>query len=196
MDRQQTKDLIFKKMESNNPSAMPSAMPSVTPKPAMAHQHMPGNDHSLIQTLVFKPSMEAPEESNYAFCQAKRYLPANFSDNHDSTVLVSIDHQIPAFAAFESMKKYHLHSVEMAKGIPMGDLMFNKEEDQPSWMMPHMWRANLTGWRPHMRIYKNSDYSAWVEGMNKTHIRVCQKSVSNGYSYDGVKVNMVVFPGT
>jgi hypothetical protein len=47
--------------------------------------------------------------------------------------------------------------------MPMGDMRFNEEQHQPSWMMPHMWRSNLTGWRPHMRINKNSDYSAWVE---------------------------------
>ena len=35
-----------------------------------------------------------------------------------------------------------------------------------SWMMPHMWRANLTGWRPHMRIAKHTDYSAWIEVCN------------------------------
>ena len=39
----------------------------------------------------------------------------------------------------------------------------SKKEVVASWMMPHMWRANLTGWRPHMRIEKNTDYSAWIE---------------------------------
>ena len=47
--------------------------------------------------------------------------------------------------------------------MSMGEFEFNRKEVQPSWMMPHMWRSNLTGWRPHMRINKNSDYSAWVE---------------------------------
>ena len=48
-------------------------------------------------------------------------------------------------------------------GVPFGDMKFNDEMEQSSWMMPHMWRANLSGWRPHMRINKNADYSAWVE---------------------------------
>lgn len=170
--------------------------PAVHPVVMPAHHHMMhGNHHAFLQELTFKPSRDAPEDSNYAFCQVKSFLPGNFSANHDATVLVSIDHHIPAFAAFESMKKYHLHRVEMARGVPMSDVMFNNEVEQPSWMMPHMWRANLSGWRPHMRIKKNTDYSAWVEGLNKTHIRVCQKSVFNGYVYEGVKVNLVIIPG-
>ena len=46
----------------------------------------------------------------------------------------------------------------------MGDAAMPKAgEPQHSFMMPHMWRANLTGWRPHMRISKDVDYSAWIE---------------------------------
>lgn len=45
-----------------------------------------------------------------------------------------------------------------------------------------------------MRIGKDTDYSAWVEGMNNTHIRVCQKSIFSGYHYEGVTVNLVVLP--
>ena len=195
MDRHQMKDQIIKKMATTVVSGE-APKPSVTPSMApMAHHAMAGNDHSLISSIVFKPAMEAPEDSNYAFCQVKSYLPKNFTATHDSTVLVSIDHHIKPMAAFESMKKYAAHRMEIARGMPMGDMEFNKEAPQVSWLMPSMWRANLTGWRPHMRIYKNSDYSAWVEGMNKTHIRVCQKSVSNGYSYEGVTVNMVILPG-
>ena len=41
--------------------------------------------------------------------------------------------------------------------------MSSKDGVTESWMMPHMWRANLTGWRPHMRIDKDTDYSVWIE---------------------------------
>lgn len=44
-----------------------------------------------------------------------------------------------------------------------------------------------------MRISKDTDYSAWVEGKNSTHIRVCQKSIFNGY-YEAVTVNLVILP--
>ena len=46
----------------------------------------------------------------------------------------------------------------------MGGAAMSKDgKTQHSFMMPHMWRANLTGWRPHMRISKDVDYSAWIE---------------------------------
>ena len=116
------KDQIIKKMATTVVSGEPPK-PSVTPSMApMAHHAMAGNDHSLISSIVFKPAMEAPEDSNYAFCQVKSYLPKNFTATHDSTVLVSIDHHIKPTAAFESMKKYAAHRMEIARGIPMGDM--------------------------------------------------------------------------
>ena len=45
----------------------------------------------------------------------------------------------------------------------IGDVDLQNKEVKESWMMPHLWRANLTGWRPHMRIDKDNDYSVWVE---------------------------------
>ena len=46
----------------------------------------------------------------------------------------------------------------------MGGAAMSKDgKTQHSFMMPHMWRANLTGWRPNMRISKDVDYSAWIE---------------------------------
>jgi len=55
-------------------------------------------------------------------------------------------------------------------GMNIGDVDMAKKEVKESWMLPHMWRANLTGWRPHMRIEKDNDYSAWVEvrGVNNS----------------------------
>uniref|UniRef100_A0A7M5XIM5 Uncharacterized protein n=1 Tax=Clytia hemisphaerica TaxID=252671 RepID=A0A7M5XIM5_9CNID len=171
------------------------ATPETTKAPVVPMLKAVHKNHlGFINKLKFKPALAAPEESNYAFCQLKEYLPQNFTQLYSATVLVSIDHYIPEHAAFESMKKYEMHQMEINRGVPFGDMKFNDEMEQTSWMMPHMWRANLTGWRPHMRINKNADYSAWLEGMNSTHMKVCQKSVFNGYNYDGVDVNVVVLP--
>ena len=47
--------------------------------------------------------------------------------------------------------------------MSIGEADMTRNDVKASWMMPHMWRANLTGWRPHMRIEKDTDYSAWIE---------------------------------
>lgn len=111
-----------------------------------------------------------------------------------ATVLVSLTHRINPNNAMDSMKKYRMHQQEVMMGMSMGESDFSKPEVRESWTFPHMWRANLTGWRPHMRIGKDTDYSAWVEGMNSTHIQVCQKSLYSGFHHEGVTVNLFVIP--
>jgi len=78
--------------------------------------------------------------------------------------------------------------------MSLGDRSTDHKNVVESWMMPHMWRANLTGWRPHMSIARNTDYSAWVESRNNTHIKVCQKSIFSGFHYEGVTVSILVLP--
>ncbi|XP_057295241.1 uncharacterized protein LOC130623744 [Hydractinia symbiolongicarpus] len=142
--------------------------------------------------VKFRPKRMAPMYNNYAFCETRPYLPMNFTLVGNATVLVSLMHKIASNKAKDSMKKYMSYQQEVMKGMPMmGD---NNKKVMDSWMMPHMWRANLTGWRPHMRISRNTDYSAWIEGMNGTHLKVCQKSVFNGFIFDGVDVSVIVLP--
>ena len=61
----------------------------------------------------------------------------------------------------------------------MGDNGFNEDKEIESWMMPHMWRANLTGWRPHMRIEKTTDYSVWVEVSMHIMVAQCENIVES-----------------
>ena len=75
------------------------------------------HDVGFSQKLMFKPMHMAPQYSNYAFCQTKPYLPANFSLVNSATVIVSVEHMIPAHAAFESMKKYQLYQREVMTGM-------------------------------------------------------------------------------
>ena len=82
----------------------------------MLMKAMHENHLGFIKKLHFKPALEAPEKTNYAFCQYMEYLPKNFSNMYASTVLVSIDHHIPEHAAFESMKKFKLHQMEVNRG--------------------------------------------------------------------------------
>ena len=110
MDEKVRKEDVFK-------SEQPAEDAKKSPEPPKMDD-MIMNHFGFVKKMHFKPSMRAPEESNYAFCQTQRFLPQNFSDAHSSTVMVSLGHHIPAHAAFESMKKYQLHQMEIMKGKP------------------------------------------------------------------------------
>jgi len=128
MDEKTRKEDVFKSEEQkkdDDSKATPMPAPSMD---EMMKEHMISNEFGFVKKLHFKPSMRAPEDSNYAFCQTQRFLPQNFSDVHESTVMVSLAHHIPAHAAFESMKKYQLHQMELMKGKQMGhENLLNKE---------------------------------------------------------------------
>merc|ERR1711937_663582 len=84
--------------------------------------------------------------------------------------------------------------MEVEKGMEAGDAHFDHPEVVESWMMPHMWRANLSGWMPTDRIAKDTDYSVWVEGYNGSHVKVCQKSIYSGFHFEGVSVSVFTIP--
>lgn len=84
--------------------------------------------------------------------------------------------------------------MEVQKGMSAGDADFDNAKVVESWMMPHMWRANLSGWMPTDRISKDTDYSAWVEGYNGSHVKVCQRSIYSGFHYEGVSVSILTIP--
>ncbi|XP_066928990.1 uncharacterized protein [Clytia hemisphaerica] len=152
------------------------------------------HDFGFSHKVHFKPSKQQGFEHK-AQCQTKAYLPAGMYLINSATTLVSLKHSIKPYSAMDSMKKYHMHRAEMMKGMSMGHGQdSSKKEVVASWMMPHMWRANLTGWRPHMRIEKNADYSAWIENMNSTHVTVCQASTFNGHSHNGVSLDVFIMP--
>jgi len=144
--------------------------------------------------VMFKPHYFAPMYSNYAFCQMKQYKADDMDLPNSATVLVSLTHKIPRRASMESMKKHIMHGMEVNKGMASGNADFDNPKVVESWMMPHMWRANLTGWMPTDRISKDTDYSAWIEGYNMTHVKVCQKSIYSGFHFEGVSVSILTIP--
>jgi len=145
-------------------------------------------------TVNFKPHYFAPMYSNYAFCQTQQYKPDGMDLVNSATLLVSLKHSIPRHASLDSMKKHMMHGMEVEKGMEAGDAQFDEPQVVESWMMPHMWRANLSGWMPTDRISKDTDYSVWVEGYNGSHVKVCQKSIYSGFHFEGVSVSLITIP--